>query len=326
MLDLGGLNFITSQSHANRILLEELARRRHGRGITLTLDHSDAEGISAYDNVTLDLSRNKIIGVWRVLSVVQAIEGYTQVVLTSEEGIQGVTTRITTVPGTTGLTARALGTSTVQLKWTRATDNLVTGYEYRQKLSSASGWNAWALVPNGEWTQNFTYIDDLTAGTSYDFQVRARKGTSVGAASNTATATTTASIPDVTGLSVTVSSSGNVEIRITGTPPRGTRWEYRYRPSGGAFTEWANGNDFTRTAEIPGSSFTRGTTYNFEVRARDRGAFGDVATANLTYNVAPPAPPAQRPGAPTQRSGHVLSPFIPAYMAPPRFGRNSYKL
>ena len=299
LLDLGGLNFVNTKARANRILAEELVRRRHGRSVNLTVHHSDVPGLKAYDNVTLNLETNGVTGVWRVLNVLHSIEGTVALTLTSEEGLAAVTTRFTTVPAVSGLTARATGTSSVILNWTRGTDKLVTGYEYRQKPSSSSAWNAWALVPNGEWIQNFTYIDGLSSGTSYDFQIRARKGTSVGVGSSTVSVTTRASIPDVTGLTVTIGSSGNVEIRITGTPPRGHRWEYRYRVSGGAFGAWTEGNDFTRTAEIPGSSFTRGSTYNFEVRAADRDARGNTATANLTYNVAPPVPTLTVPGAPT---------------------------
>ena len=64
LLDLGGLNFVNSQRQAYRLVLEELERRRHGRSIILAVHHTDADGIDAYDNVTLNLEKNGITGVW----------------------------------------------------------------------------------------------------------------------------------------------------------------------------------------------------------------------------------------------------------------------
>ena len=118
------------------------------------------------------------------MNVLHTIDGLTELTLTSEEGVAAVDTTIGTPPAGSEftLTATALSATTIVLAWTRNTDVTVTGWEYRRKQGSGA-YGAWADIPRhpargpeGAWNTNAVSITDLTAGTAYTFQVRAKKG------------------------------------------------------------------------------------------------------------------------------------------------------
>ena len=76
-------------------------------------------------------------------------------------------------PGTPSLTA-SRGNGQVTLRWGAASSNgsTVTSYEYRR--STTSGWTGWSTVSGGGNARSQT-VTSLSNGTSYTFEVKARK-------------------------------------------------------------------------------------------------------------------------------------------------------
>ncbi len=124
-----------------------------------------------------------------------------------------------------GFTARGFSDNSVALSWTRPSNNAITKWQYRRKLSSASTWGEWTDIP-GDPRSNRYSVSGLTIGTTYDFQVRALVGTVEGAASDTATATPTASLLfseaarffTLTALTVVEEATGSYRVRLAGVP------------------------------------------------------------------------------------------------------------
>ncbi len=124
-----------------------------------------------------------------------------------------------------GFTARGFADNSVTLSWTRPSNNAITKWQYRRKLSSAITWGEWTDIP-GDPRSNRYSVSGLTIGTTYDFQVRALVGTVEGAASDTATATPTAALLfseaarffTLTALTVVEEATGSYRVRLAGVP------------------------------------------------------------------------------------------------------------
>ena len=71
-----------------------------------------------------------------------------------------------------GLSARN-GKWEVVLTWADPGNSKITSWQYRKKLSSVTGWDAWADVSSSSATTTTVTVTGLTNGTTYDFQVRA---------------------------------------------------------------------------------------------------------------------------------------------------------
>ena len=94
------------------------------------------------------------------------------------------------------------GDSSVDLSWTMSVDNthhFTDGYEWRKRTEGESTWGSWNRMDLFDW--HSTSVTDLTNGTTYEFQVRARYksgdfwnwSVSYSEPSNTVTATPTES-------------------------------------------------------------------------------------------------------------------------------------
>ncbi len=124
-----------------------------------------------------------------------------------------------------GFTATGQPDNYVALRWTRPSNNAITKWQYRRKLSSASTWGEWRDIP-GDPRGNRYGVSGLTIGTAYDFQVRALVGTVAGPASDTATATPTANLvfneaatlATLTALTVVEEATGRYRVRLWGMP------------------------------------------------------------------------------------------------------------
>ena len=124
-----------------------------------------------------------------------------------------------------GFTARGFADNSVTLSWTRPSNNAITKWQYRRKLSSAITWGEWTDIPSDPRATAYT-VPGLTIGTTYDFQIRALVGTVEGAASDTATATPTANLffreatnlASLTALTVVEEATGSYRVSLAGAP------------------------------------------------------------------------------------------------------------
>ena len=81
--------------------------------------------------------------------------------------------------------------TTLHLSWTapaEITNVTVDGYQYRKRASADTEWGDWTATGSSDVT--YYTVPGLSAGTTYDFQVRAMAGTIGGPASNSGSGTT----------------------------------------------------------------------------------------------------------------------------------------
>jgi chitinase len=169
-------------------------------------------------------------------------------------------------------------TSTATASWTAATDNVgVTGYQYR--LNGGS----WVNVASSP-----ASLTGLSAGTLYNFEVRARDNVPLYGPSTSGTFTTIGgSAPTAPGVpsfsSITATSA--TATWTAATDDVGVV-SYEFSLNGGAWTS----NAALLTRNLTG--LASGVTYTFQVRALDSSAAGPVSSNTFTTldNVAPSAP------------------------------------
>jgi chitodextrinase len=191
--------------------------------------------------------------------------------------VGGSDTQAPTAP--TGLTANATGTSTVDLNWTAATDNVgVTGYRIFRNGSQVGT------------TTNTSFTDSgLSPATVYTYSVVAFDGAgNTSPPSGSATATTQ-SPPDTqaptapTSLTATATSFSTVALNWSPSSDNvGVTGYIIYR--GGVQVGTASGTTFTDTGLSPL------TTYTYTVKARDAAGNLSPASAAATVTTLPLVP------------------------------------
>ena len=215
-------------------------------------------------------------------------------------------------PGTPSLTA-SRGNGQVTLRWGAASSNgsAVTSYEYRR--SGTSGWTGWSTVSGGGSARSQT-VTSLSNGTSYTFEVKAKNGVGYGsAASRSATPAGPPGTPSLTASR----GNGQVTLRWGAASSNGstvTSYEYRRSTTSG-WTGWStvSGGGSARSQTV--TSLSNGTSYTFEVKAKNGVGYGSAASRSAT--------PAGVPGTPslTATRGTARSPFAGA--PPPATARPS---
>ncbi len=191
----------------------------------------------------------------------------------------------TTAPTAPTLSASGTTTTTTNLSWTGATDNVsVTGYDVYKDG-----------VLFGSTTTATTYsVTGLTAATTYAFTVKAKDAAgNVSVASNTLNVTTLA--PDTTAPTApTLSASGTTDVATN------LSWTAATDNTG------VTGYDVYKDGVLLGATttattyavtgLTASTTYAFTVKAKD--AAGNVSLASNTVNVTTLPPDTTAPTAP----------------------------
>ena len=182
----------------------------------------------------------------------------------------------------TDLTAVS-GTTSIQLSWSAPNDggSAITGYTVEWK---AAGGNATAVAVGGtSWTHS-----GVTAGTLYEYRVRATNAIGDGAWSNSTSAQASAAVPaQITDLAAVAGTT----IQLSWSAPSDggsaiTGYTVEWKATGGNATAVAvSGTSWTH------SGVTAGTSYEYRVRATN--AIGDGAWSNSTSAQASAAVPAQ---------------------------------
>ncbi|MXY53676.1 MAG: hypothetical protein F4Y86_14290 [Gammaproteobacteria bacterium] len=199
-----------------------------------------------------------------------------------------VTVRPARLPAAPGSLAAVAAEGAVTLSWVAPEDDggsAVVGYEYRFAVA-AGPVDAWKDVGNALTTT----VSGLENGVEHTFEVRAVNG--LGGGGVATVGATPASAPGAVTLSV---FRGDAGVLLQWQPPDDdggsevVRYEYRHRPTGGDFIEWAvAGLDLE--ASIGGLS--NDVEYTFEVRAVNAAGAGPEASVRATPRAAraPDAP------------------------------------
>ena len=205
----------------------------------------------------------------------------------------------TSVPGApTDLSARASGTTQVDLSWTApASDggSPVTGYRIEESPNGRSSWTVLVATTGNPAT---TYSRaGLASGATRHYRVSAVNTNGAGAPSNTASTTTGTTVPGAP-TRLTAAASGTARINLSWTAPAsdgGIRITgYRIESSLGSGSSWTDvvANSGTTGTTYSDTGLSGGTTRHYRVSAINTNGAGapsnvDGATTGTTVPDAP---------------------------------------
>lgn len=200
----------------------------------------------------------------------------------------------TTAPSAPTLSASGTTTTTTNLSWTGATDNVaVTGYDvYKDGVLLGSTTSATSYSVSG-----------LTASTTYAFTVRAKDAAgNISVASNIVNVTTLA--PDTTAptaptLSASGTTSTTTNLSWTGATDNVAVTGYDVYKDGALL------GSTTSATTYAVNGLTASTTYAFKVKARD--AAGNISVDSNIINVTTQAPDTTAPTAPVLNASGTTS-------------------
>ena len=193
----------------------------------------------------------------------------------------------------TGLTA-TVGTGTVALSWTNPSDSGITGYQVRYKTSTESDYGEWGNITNSDASTTSHTAENLEAGTTYKFQIRAVNSAGRGETSDAVTAVMAPAAP--TGLQAVAKHQS---VALSWTDPNDssiTEYEYRQKTTGGSYGSWTDmtstvcGDTVTTSCTI--GSLTNGTGYTFKIRAVNATGNGSESSEVSATPAPVPAKPA----------------------------------
>ena len=185
--------------------------------------------------------------------------------------ITGSSSVDTTAPTASSLSASGTTTSSTNLSWTAATDNVgVTSYDVYQNGVFKTTTSVTSLAVSG-----------LAASTSYNFNVKAKDAAgNISTSSNTVNVTTLALADTTAPTASTLAASG------TTTSSTNLSWTAATDNVGvTSYNVYQNGvlKTTTSATSLTVSGLAASTSYNFYVRAKD--AAGNVSTSSNIVNV-----------------------------------------
>ena len=200
----------------------------------------------------------------------------------------------------------------IVLSWTDPSDTNINKYQYRQSTDGGSNWDPdWTDIGSTDASTTTHKIDDLAAGTTYTFQIRAvdtdlagdsGNGASSGAetttpgAPNAPTLDTATPTDDTTTVDVNEAETQIVLSWTAGADITGVEvddYEYRMLVSGTvSYGEWmSTGLASVPTADNPFTVIVKfpSTTYYFQVRAKAGSLASDPSDAASGTTADPPS-------------------------------------
>ncbi|GHT13683.1 hypothetical protein FACS1894170_09940 [Planctomycetales bacterium] len=185
----------------------------------------------------------------------------------------------------TDLTAGVITETSVALSWT-AVDG-ATSYALQYKTDDGD----WADIPEDQITITDTsaIVTGLTAETEYQFRVNATNSDGSSAYSTVVTATTLPNIPPATPAMPTDFVAGTItetSVMLSWTAVTGAdSYVVQYKTETGTFVAIPPEQvTFTGTSSATVTGLTAGTTYYFQIAAKNAGGESQVAATNATTN------------------------------------------
>ncbi len=268
--------------------------------MVLTWENPGNAGITGYE-VRYEVSTSALPETW------DAIEGsdgnttsheitgltngtrYTLEVRAENAAGAGAAARLTAAPGVPRVPEDLVwsqGQGSVGLAWTDPDNAAITGYQIRYR--DGDEWNPdWTAIPSSDATTTSHTVAGLTNVTSYTFEVRAVSAAGPGAPAGVMPMT-----PKAPGM--LRASPGVNEVTLTWSDPRdpSIRGYEFHSYSGSAPTQpaWTEIPDSgAGTTEHTVAGLTNGTSYTFELRAKNSAGPGPSASVTATPFPGPPA-------------------------------------
>ena len=194
-------------------------------------------------------------------------------------------------PPPSGLTASPAGPGSVTLAWTdESTDE--TGFVAEYKRSSASSWSTWGTEAAAN-VLTLT-LTGLTAGESYEFRVRAKKGTELSSPSAVAVVESLGAPVAASALAASAAGPSTVDLTWTDNSTDETGFDVQYRSAGaGAWATASTAAADSTSAAVSG--LHAGRRYEFRVVAKNTHGSTPSGVVALTM---PPAAPTGLEGTP----------------------------
>jgi hypothetical protein len=171
-----------------------------------------------------------------------------------------------------GLTTTAITESSTTISWTAVAN--ATSYAVEYKLNTAA---TWTVISAAQATTTAS-LTGLTAGTAYNWRVRATCAAGAGTFV-TANFTTTSACASPTGLTSSGITTSAANLSWTAVA-NATSYAVEYKLNTAATWTSINAAQTTTTASLTG--LAAGTTYNWRVRATCAAGAGTFVTANFT--------------------------------------------
>ena len=212
-------------------------------------------------------------------------------------GVSTISVTPRTTPAAPELSATP-GNGKVTLAWTPPDNggSAITKYQYHRKEGTGS-FGAWQAIPSsgvGEPHETRYTVTNLTNGTAYTFEVRAKNAAGADAASTVSvTPRTTPAAPELSA------TPGNREVTLAWTPPDDggsaiTKYQYHRKEGTGSFGAWqdipSSGVGEPHETRYTVTNLTNGTAYTFEVQAKNAAGADAASTVSVTPRTTPGAP------------------------------------
>ena len=203
------------------------------------------------------------------------------------------TTAATPPAAPAGLTA-AGGDGRISLSWDHPADRSITAYQFREKPTFDDDWWCWTSIWNGDAETTSYRVPDLSGGTDYRIQIRARNALGAGPATEVSATTAPAAPPGTApaapaGLTAV---AGDRSISLSWDNPRDpTIIEYQFRERSDHSADWHcwrhiyNSTANTVATTIPG--ITNDIRYRVQIRAVNPTGAGPTSETTATPTAGP---------------------------------------